>query len=72
MSLVERNEKNVWTVELFTDGSLVVTSFYKRRVNQQHRLRFWMKVDGVPLYVKRMVKKMRESHPEICKVRNLR
>lgn len=66
--LVERHEKNVWMVELFQDGSILVTSFYKRRVNCQHSLRYWMKVQNCPKYVQKMVKQMREAHPEICRV----
>lgn len=68
LNLVERHDKNVWRVELFDDGSIVITSFKKRGINISHSLRYWMKVQNVPKYVAKMFREMVESHPEICRV----
>lgn len=37
-TLVFRHEKNCWTVDLLSDGTIVATSNYKRKVNIQHRI----------------------------------
>jgi hypothetical protein len=33
-----KHEKNCWTVELLSDGTIVATSNYERQVNIQHHI----------------------------------
>lgn len=69
LNLIERHQKNVWMVELFSNGSILVTSFFKRKPNQQHCLAYYQEVEVAPKYVKKMVRDMRKAHPHYAKVR---
>lgn len=61
--LVERWDKRNWRVELFKDGSILITGLFKKKVNQQHSLPFWMSASNLPKYVLKMVDNIREAHP---------
>jgi hypothetical protein len=54
--LVESHQKNLWFVDLWSDGSIEVFSIYKRRTNVLHRLPKNMPLEKslVPKYVWRM------------------
>jgi hypothetical protein len=56
ITLVESHQKNLWFVDLWSDGTIEIFSIYKRRVNVMHRLPPTMPLERslVPKYVYEM------------------
>ena len=54
--LVECHQKNCWSVDLFSDGTIHVLSYYVKRANVLHILPPTMPLDrlSVPKYVYKM------------------
>lgn len=68
-TLAYRHEKNCWTVELFTDGTIVATSNYRVKTNIEHHIPVSEPLvdsyDLVPLYVFDMLLGVRYEWKEV-------
>jgi hypothetical protein len=65
---IERVEKGDWVVELYSNGAIYITGWIFNRGRTTAVLPKGDEVKGVPPYIARIVREIRQSHPEIWKI----
>lgn len=65
--LIERHEKNNWTLSLWDDGVLFIVGIFKTKVSPMHVIQFGEPVCNLPKYVVQMVEEMYDAHRDECR-----